>query len=116
MRVEQSANPESAAVTEPVADGYAILSDCHGNSPALHAVLEDVDRRGFRNILFLGDAVNGVDPAACLELLREREVRCIRGNAEECVCTANVPAFPWRIQANLCTVPDAGRSVSTITK
>jgi hypothetical protein len=37
-------------------EGYAVLSDCHGNSPGHRAVLEDNDRAGITNVLSLGDA------------------------------------------------------------
>ena len=77
-------------------DKSAFISDCHGNTPGLRAVLEDIERLGFENIYFLGDAVNGVDPSGCIDLLRERKITCIRGNAEECVCTPKVADFPWR--------------------
>src|SRR5680860_1004372 len=42
---------------------YLVLSDVHANAIALAAVLQDAERRGFDDTLFLGDAV-GYYPAA----------------------------------------------------
>jgi predicted phosphodiesterase len=59
----------------------AILSDVHANLEALDAVLKDVDLRGIRDILFLGDAVGyGPDPNECVDLLVERCKILLAGN------------------------------------
>jgi diadenosine tetraphosphatase ApaH/serine/threonine PP2A family protein phosphatase len=59
----------------------ALLSDVHANLEALDAVLGDVDRRGIRDILFLGDAVGyGPDPNECVDLLAERCKVLLAGN------------------------------------
>ncbi|HYH45460.1 MAG TPA: metallophosphoesterase family protein [Thermoanaerobaculia bacterium] len=51
----------------------AILSDIHGNLPALEAVLTDLDRRGLDQIVNLGDNASGpLWPRETLALLRER--------------------------------------------
>lgn len=66
---------------------YALVADIHGNREALDAVLQAVDRQhpGIE-ILCAGDIVGyGPDPAACLEILRERGISCVRGNHEEMV-------------------------------
>ena len=34
---------------------YAVLSDVHGNKPALDAVLEDARSQGIENIIVAGD-------------------------------------------------------------
>lgn len=36
---------------------YAVLSDVHGNMPALKAVMEDLERRSVDTMIYLGDAV-----------------------------------------------------------
>lgn len=65
----------------------AVLSDIHGNSPALEAVLDAVDREKPEKIYVLGDAAHGVDPKGCLSLLIEREnCLCIKGNLEHYAC------------------------------
>ena len=60
---------------------YAVLSDVHANLEALDSVLKDVDGRGIRDILFLGDAVGyGPDPNECIDLLVERCKVLLAGN------------------------------------
>ncbi len=77
----------------------AVIADIHGNSPALRAVLEDVRTCGCRQLLFLGDVINGPDPRGSLELLLGwPEVQCIQGNAEWYLCTEGLEEFPWRDQ------------------
>jgi predicted phosphodiesterase len=85
-----------------LSDRTAVLSDIHGNSPALEAVLEDVDLQGCARMLFLGDIVSGAEPGRCIELLREwsrgrgRELCCIRGNAEAYLLTPRLESVPGR--------------------
>jgi predicted phosphodiesterase len=80
----------------------AVLSDIHGNSPALEAVLADVQHEGCSRLFFLGDIVNGADPHGCVALLRAwgqpggRELFCIQGNAEAYTLTPNLEALPGR--------------------
>ncbi len=65
----------------------ALISDIHANLEALQAVFQTLDRDhpGIA-ILCAGDIVGyGPDPGACIDLLRERGVPCIRGNHEEMV-------------------------------
>ncbi len=51
----------------------AVLSDVHGNLPALKAVLDDVDAAGPERIWCLGDLVGyGAHPDGCVETARER--------------------------------------------
>lgn len=62
---------------------YAILSDIHGNSLALQAVLNDIKTRGIDTIINLGDHVFGVlEPEAVAELLRQNPMICISGNTD----------------------------------
>lgn len=71
----------------------ALISDIHGNSPALEAVLQDIRQYEVTELVMLGDLVNGVDPHGCVERLRrwstDNHVRltCIRGNAESYLLT-----------------------------
>jgi predicted phosphodiesterase len=59
----------------------AVLSDIHGNRPALEAVLADVDRAGVQELWCLGDLVGyGAEPDACTELTRDRSDLCLAGN------------------------------------
>jgi putative phosphoesterase len=59
----------------------AIISDIHGNEPALKAVLADIDRRGITSIYCLGDLVgyycfyNEI-----VDMIRARNIPTIMGN------------------------------------
>jgi putative phosphoesterase len=59
----------------------ALLSDIHGNLPALEAVLDDISRQGITTIWFLGDWIgHGPFPNQVVEKLRAVKVRGICGN------------------------------------
>ena len=61
----------------------AVLADIHGNRWALDAVLADIDRRGIRDIVDLGDSLQGpLDPAGTAERLIARGIPSIRGNCD----------------------------------
>jgi predicted phosphodiesterase len=58
-----------------------VISDIHGNLPALEAVLAATDAAGVEELWCLGDVVGyGVEPDACTELVRERCSICLVGN------------------------------------
>ena len=68
----------------------AILSDIHGNLEALEAVLADIDSLGadggerVEEIYCLGDVIGyGPDPAACIDLVRERCQLTLLGNHDQ---------------------------------
>ena len=59
----------------------AILSDIHGNLPALQAVIADAKLRGCTNFISLGDVAGyGAQPDVCIDILRELEAINILGN------------------------------------
>jgi putative phosphoesterase len=60
----------------------AVLSDIHGNLPALEAVLADVEREGVDAVVVAGDTVSGPFPAEVLDLLGTVDARIVRGNAD----------------------------------
>ncbi|MGV1008412.1 MAG: metallophosphoesterase family protein [Dermatophilaceae bacterium] len=61
----------------------AVLSDIHGNAPALQAVLRQVRAEGADLLVNLGDIVSGaVDPRRTLEVLYATEMVTIGGNHE----------------------------------
>jgi predicted phosphodiesterase len=63
---------------------YAIISDIHANLPALQTVLRDAETHGCERIVCLGDLVGYYwDDAACLQVVRERAVSCVRGNFDD---------------------------------
>lgn len=63
----------------------AIISDIHGNLPALEAVLADIEKKEIRETVCLGDVVGyGPYPCECLEKIRPCDT-IILGNHEEAV-------------------------------
>jgi predicted phosphodiesterase len=80
---------------------YALISDVHGNLPALEAVLADIDRRNdVYAIYHLGDLVGYAPwPNEVVFLLRERGIVGIAGNYDSttatdyphCGCKADSP-------------------------
>lgn len=59
-----------------------VVSDIHSNLEALTAVIDDANGSGgFDEMWALGDLVGyGPDPAACIDLLRQHDARCVAGN------------------------------------
>jgi diadenosine tetraphosphatase ApaH/serine/threonine PP2A family protein phosphatase len=65
----------------PTVPKIALLSDIHANLPALQAVIEDADRLGIRDFVFMGDIVGyGPHPAECVEMVRQSGAPCVQGN------------------------------------
>lgn len=65
----------------------AVLADIHANLPALHAVIDDIDRWSPDAVIVAGDTVNrGPQSDRCLDLVLQLEAqrgwRLIRGNHE----------------------------------
>lgn len=59
----------------------ALLSDIHGNLPALEAVLNKVDAAGISDIICLGDTAGYYSNInACIDLLKERNIPSLMGN------------------------------------
>jgi predicted phosphodiesterase len=66
----------------------AFVSDIHGNLSALQAVLKDIQRRGVRTVVNLGDTLSGpLMPQATAELLRPLDWLHVAGNHERQVLT-----------------------------
>lgn len=62
---------------------YAIISDIHGNSLALLAVLRDIHARQITNIINLGDHLFGaLEPEGTAFILRENPMTRIIGNTD----------------------------------
>ncbi|MGE0543618.1 MAG: metallophosphoesterase [Dehalococcoidia bacterium] len=68
----------------------AVLSDIHGNLPALEAVLADVDRNGVDRIVLTGDIAAGPLPGETLDRLVAIGDRAVwvRGNADRAMVEA----------------------------
>ena len=65
---------------------FAIISDIHSNLAALSVVLEDIDRRGIKEIFCLGDIVGyGPNPKECLDLIIGKNIASIMGNHDHAV-------------------------------
>ena len=75
---------------EPV----AIISDIHGNLPALQAVIADIDRQGIQERVCLGDIVGyGAQPSECIELLLAKNFHVIiQGNHDAYVAADEDPS------------------------
>jgi putative phosphoesterase len=64
----------------------AFISDIHGNSIALEAVLEDIRKKTIDQIYVLGDlCFRGPNPKRSLEMIRSLQTKVIKGNADEWV-------------------------------
>lgn len=64
----------------------AVISDVHGNRPALEAVLADIGRCRAGAIVNLGDVVSGpVDPVGTMTLLMGLDLPTVRGNHDRWV-------------------------------
>ena len=62
----------------------AVISDIHGNLPALNAVLADAEKQGVAEYVFAGDyCLSGPFPDDCVTAIRQIENKhVIRGNEE----------------------------------
>ncbi len=59
----------------------AVISDVHGNAEALKTVLADIERRGIKRIICLGDTVGyGPEPLPCVDMVRAKCAWCLMGN------------------------------------
>jgi predicted phosphodiesterase len=62
----------------------AVISDVHGNVPALDAVLEDLERQGADEVLVGGDLVGrGPEGSKVARRIRDLGWPCVRGNHED---------------------------------
>lgn len=61
----------------------AVFSDVHGNLKALRRVLEQIKEQNVDLTVFLGDIFQrGNEEIECLELLKDNEIICLKGNCE----------------------------------
>lgn len=79
----------------------AIISDIHGNLPALEAVLFDIKRRGITRIYCLGDLVGkGPNSAEVVDLVRQTCESVIQGNWDLGITLPqDQPAGLWQQQS-----------------
>jgi predicted phosphodiesterase len=63
---------------------FAVFSDVHGNLPGLEAILADIEARGLRRTICLGDLVGyGPSPNEVAQLVRERGIPTLMGNYDQ---------------------------------
>lgn len=68
----------------------AIISDIHGNLPALHAVLDDIVKRGIASIFCLGDVIGkGPNSAEAVDICRDRCAVIVAGNWDKYVANTD---------------------------
>lgn len=66
----------------------AVISDIHGNCFTLDYVLKDIRSQGIKDIVCLGDAIQGgAQPAQTVERLRELRCPIVMGNADAWLLT-----------------------------
>ncbi len=64
----------------------ALLSDLHGNLPAIEAVLNDLKTRQVERIFCLGDLISGpLWPKETIQFLMQQDWAFIRGNHDRCL-------------------------------
>ena len=76
-------HPMALTENERLHNRHAFISDIHGNSPALRAVLRDIERRGVGSVYNLGDSLFGpLDPHGTFDLLTAGHIIHLRGNGD----------------------------------
>jgi len=78
-------------------DSIAIISDIHGNIPALEAVLSDIKNRDINQIYCLGDLVGkGPDSDKVVDICREECEKIVIGNWDDVMFKQDIfPAAIW---------------------
>ncbi|MBN1449326.1 MAG: metallophosphoesterase family protein [Bacteroidetes bacterium] len=89
----------------------AIISDIHANFQALSAVLQDITSQLVDRIVCLGDIVGyGADPAACVDLVRDRAAFSVLGNHDAAVLSPHQRSYfnPTALEAVRWTADQIG--------
>lgn len=78
-------------------DRIAVISDIHGNIPALEAVLKDISAREASRIICLGDLVGkGPCPDMAIDIIREKCETVLLGNWDDKVAgSGNTELMNW---------------------
>jgi predicted phosphodiesterase len=80
-------------------DRIALISDIHGNIPALEAVLRDIRDRGVDRILCLGDlAGKGPSSASVVDICRDKCEVTLKGNWDDFIASNDHPTALWHQQ------------------
>lgn len=65
-------------------DKIAVISDIHGNLEALQTVLKDINNRGIKKIICLGDIIaKGTHQKECIELVKNNCEIVLKGNCDD---------------------------------
>ncbi|GBD84858.1 phosphodiesterase [bacterium BMS3Abin02] len=89
-----------------------LVSDVHGNTVALDAVLDEIARRGVDVIVCLGDlAANGPDPAGSVERIAALACPVVMGNTDADM--VNMP--DWWHDPNAVGAPEPARRIAEIS-
>lgn len=71
---------------------YAVISDIHSNLEALNAFLEAIESLEADKIICLGDIVGyNPNPNECIDILKQKGVRCVLGNHDSRVAGFEEP-------------------------
>jgi len=85
---------------------FAVLSDIHGNLPALEAVLADARQQDVDGYIVAGDFTGGPHPQETFDLLRSLGCWMIRGNGEDYMLAYDAGTAPhaWRVSDQWATL------------
>ena len=73
-------------MTVPLPDCFAVVADIHGNRWALEEVQNDIDNRGIKHVVNLGDCLYGpLDPAGTADVLLSLDWPTVRGNEDRII-------------------------------
>ena len=76
----------------------ALISDIHGNLPALRAVLKDASRVKVNHVWCLGDLVGYIPfPNECIELIQKKVSASVVGNYDQKVIRFKQKRNEWKI-------------------
>ncbi len=76
-------------------ESIALISDVHGNIPALDAVLEDINNRGIKRVFCLGDLVGkGPESAAAVDVCAKVCEKLVIGNWDAMLANEDDPLPP----------------------
>lgn len=91
----------------------AVISDIHGNLPALEVVMASMHTEGVDQVVCLGDIVGyGARPNECISLIQDGKIPCVLGNHDEAAIGAgDIDNFnPWAKEAINWTAEKLDRS------
>jgi protein phosphatase len=74
----------------------AVISDIHGNLPALEAVFDDISSRGIQRMICLGDlAGKGPSADTVVDLIRARCEAVVQGNWDDLLASKSDGVLEW---------------------